>query len=460
MRERKRKKVIFFIFPVMGDDDPKISASAMGFSGDRAPGPFQEYADTAPGPRWRAWKVDLELYLKRNKIVGEDRETWMLSLGGPDIQALNLNLPQCSADEAKGKDKYDQLVLRLDSYFLPKTIFIWEHVKFRNMAQKPNERIDSFIVRLRQQGANCKYGDKLDILILDQLVAKARLKEVRDRLTEKDYTLSEAQVLAASLEMKEAQEKEARANQIERSDEINRISSRSWRGSPQPSRDLCCFACGGSGHWKGSNRCPARDKKCNRCENVGHYEKVCRTRKRRHNEGKLPNSHKGPTVKKEKRSNERTANWIETEEEEDCYNVFCFEGGSADIECLLAEVPVKMLIDSGADVNIINYELWGKICQKRGKIWDAKAGSGGKSLKAYGSEKPLEVKGNFMTKIKIGQREVDAHVYVVDGGRRALLCRRSAQELGVLKLGLEINKIGAEFNKIKGKNVQESYGMI
>jgi hypothetical protein len=78
---------------------------------------------------------------------------------------------------------------------------VLEHAKFRDMEQGPNERMDSFVVRLREAGANCNYGYKLEVVIIDRIVAKCRLKSVRDRLKEKDFTLQEIQAIAASLEM-------------------------------------------------------------------------------------------------------------------------------------------------------------------------------------------------------------------------------------------------------------------
>jgi hypothetical protein len=173
----------------MIENDAGSSGSGTMSNGGRYPGRFQEYADSNPGRRWKNWKEDFELFAKRCKISIDDLSTWMLSLGGDDIQKLNRNLPECTDEEKKNRGQYEQLVYRLDRYFLPKTVYILEHLKFRAMIQKPNERIDFYIVRLREQGSNCHYGDKLEIVIMEQIVTHARLKTVRDRLTEKDFTL-------------------------------------------------------------------------------------------------------------------------------------------------------------------------------------------------------------------------------------------------------------------------------
>jgi hypothetical protein len=125
----------------------------------RGPGPFREYLDTAPGPRWITWKRSFELMMKANRISGGDRAVWMLAQGGIDIQRLNEFLPE-ETEGVEGKDEYDRLVARLDKYFKPRVVYALEHQKFRAMEQAPNERMDSFVVRLREQGANCNYGDK------------------------------------------------------------------------------------------------------------------------------------------------------------------------------------------------------------------------------------------------------------------------------------------------------------
>ncbi len=232
--------------------------------------------------------------------------------------------------------------------------------------------------------------------------------------------MKEAQEKTDDSEKKLASQAVIEANQVEAE---SRYEAKKKHNLDDDSR---CFACGWTSHRKGSEKCLAKNRKCNRCGKIGHFEKRCHSSKRKAIENDV--KEKAPPGKKTKTKNE--ANWI-VADDEDPYNVFCFEGNEADIECVLAEVPIEMLIDSGADVNIINYDHWEEIREKRGKVWNAIAGNGGKVLKAYGTSNSLNVKGTFMTAIKIGGKEVEARVFVVEGGQRALLSRGTAKELGV-----------------------------
>jgi hypothetical protein len=132
------------------------------------------------------------------------------------------------------------------------------------------------------------------------------------------------------------------------------------------------------------------------------------------------------------------------------YKVFCLTERTGDIYCDIGGIKFKMLIDSGADVDVISYSQWQRIKDEGGLIWDAVAGSSGSALKGYGLGNHIQYEGSFMTRLKIGQQEISARIFVAKNGDRALLSRPSAIGLRVLKLGPEINAVSAEFNKIKG----------
>jgi hypothetical protein len=272
-----------------------------------------------------------------------------LAHGGPDIQRLDEYLPKVAGAEAEKLAEYDKLVLRLDQYFRPKVLYVLEHTKFREMEQGPNERMDSFVVRLREQGANCNYGDKLEIVMVDQIVAKAKMKYVRDRIREKDYSLQGIQAIAASLELQEQSDKPCEANQMER------------KFSTFEDRRIC-YSCGRKGHISTSDKCPAKYQSCRKCKIVGHFERQCR-------KGKRFSSQPDSNMIKKRKYNEEKAHLVEfEEEEEDPYNVFWIGNTGADIQCHIGGVPIKMLTDSGADLNILGYSDWENLKAKKFKF--------------------------------------------------------------------------------------------
>lgn len=422
---------------------------------NRGPGAFKEYLDGSPGPRWKTWKRDFELIMKANKIEGNDRAVWLLALGGPDIQRLNEFLPKENEKVTTGdgayvlvetaKGEYERLIDRLDTYFLPKVLFVLQRAKFRELEQSPHERIDSFILRLREQGTHCNYGEKLDIMIIDQILEKSRSEKLKSRLREKDYELVEVQALAAALELQESDGGVSKINRVE-------FKGSSHYGGDRTKRNdnRTCYNCGRKGHISTSDICPAKGRKCHKCGGIGHFEKQCRKRKPTDSE-----SHKYP--KKMKAENEvnsisvqHTSNSsVNVQPRPDIYEIFFSGESGADIDCILGGVQYKMLIDSGADLNIIGYDQWLGLKKDNVKIWNPVAGSNGKILKAYATEKPMEIIGSFMANVQVGSKEVSAQFFVVKNGNRALLSRTTSQELGILKLGYQVNNL-SQFNKIKG----------
>uniref|UniRef100_A0AAG5DPP8 Uncharacterized protein n=1 Tax=Anopheles atroparvus TaxID=41427 RepID=A0AAG5DPP8_ANOAO len=109
-----------------------------------------------------------------------------------------------------------------------------------------------------------------------------------------------------------------------------------------------------------------------------------------------------------------------------------------------------MLIDSGADANLINSEMWNKLKEKKVEVVSSTKGSS-KILRAYGSQSPLKIIGAFVADIAVGHQRIQAESLVVDGGQRCLPGDKTAKQLGGLKVGMNINNVqGCPFPKIIG----------
>lgn len=426
----------------MGEDAPKAAAS---FVLDyRGPGAFKEYLDTSPGPRWELWKRDFELIMEANGIVGAARRVWLLAQGGPDIQRLNTFLPPYEGSNSATIDDYEKLVARLDLYFKPKVLYVLERAKFRAIEQNPNERIDSFLMRLREQGSRCNFGNCLEIMIIDQIISKCRSEKLKEKLKEKDFTLARAHTIAVSLEL-QGGSKEVTVNWVD--------SKKKWK---QHTANVvqACYSCGRAGHISTSERCPAKGKRCRKCNSVGHFENCCRKRKQpdeeAKNEAKKPRYGKVNAVQEDKpRPRYEKVNAVQ-EGKQDIYQLFYSGTGREDIKCEIGGALCGVLIDSGADLNIMGYEQWEALKEKKFNIWDVAAGNGGKVLRGYASNVPMEIKGFFTTSVLFKSKQITAQFFVVMGGNCVILGRESSEKLGVLKIGDNVNAISEVFGKIKG----------
>lgn len=390
---------------------------------------FIEHVDNNPGPRWTGYLREFEQLMKAYKITGDDKVEWLLHFGGADIQKLNLYLPN---ETIEGESEYRKLIDRLDGYFKKKILYVLERSKLRTMEPRMNERIDSFVIRLREQGDACNYDDKVEIMIIDQIISTCKSTRIKERLCEKDWSLNEIISIVSLMELNE-NEKKANMN----STEINFTSKQTDTRT--------CFACGRKGHIASSSQCPANGKRCNRCKEIGHFEIKCRQKKR---------------FEPDKRNNESRkrkyqAHLIEDEDKEEVKKSYVFnviqkeKKTNAEVDCIVGGVPLTMMIDSGADCNIIGKHNWSTLKFKQVNIWNDKPGTDGKEIYGYGSKRSLPILGNFITNIEIQGKTTIAKFYVVDMDTRALLSRETAIKLDVLKIGLQVNTITKIFPKMK-----------
>jgi hypothetical protein len=211
-----------------------------------------------------------------------------------------------------------------------------------------------------------------------------------------------------------------------------------------------CYSCGFKGHVSSSDKCPAKTKRCFRCNEIGHFEAKCRKKKRKSDR----DSPERKRFKSEVR--EKRVNLVEFEDDDLAMEVFCLEdrGSSskaAHITCKVGGVDMTLLIDSGADMNLMGKLYWTELKRQGCKFSDLTAGNSGRIIKTYGSSQPMDIMCSFMADVKIQSKCVQARFYVAENSGRAILGRESAIALGVLRLGVEVNQVTKELGKIKGQ---------
>ena len=98
-----------------------------------------------------------------------------------------------------------------------------------------------------------------------------------------------------------------------------------------------------------------------------------------------------------------------------------------------------ILIDSGATVNLIDEDAWSKVQKRNKSIMLQKSTS---RIYPYGSDKPLELKGQFTTTLESKTRFMPAVIQVAKGKAGNLLNCHTACELGLIRL--HVNHIDNE----------------
>ncbi|XP_055634002.1 uncharacterized protein K02A2.6-like [Toxorhynchites rutilus septentrionalis] len=344
----------------------------------------------------------------------------------------------------------------------------YERYVFRQMAQKPSERLSDFTLRLRIQAKRCDFlPNVLEEMIIDQITEKGNSDTLRMEILKRDVR-SLNEIIALGTAMSESKVKSMQMTNkghAYREEVMVQSVKQQRRGNfVYPSRTpvmnrgvlMTCHACGHPGHLKASKWCPAIGIKCNRCHQNGHYAKFCskfnqpqnqeplHRHKRSFYEAGRTDWHNPPA----KRIRTVTESNVDCQEDANIFyamgrNVFHFRIGG---------VIVPMTIDSGADANIIPVHIWQQLKRVDVQAYDWSR-QPDRILKAYASSEPLKVKGMFNAEIEAGDNTTKAKFYVVEGGKQCLLGEETARELQVLKIGFNVGAIDQspkEFPKVKG----------
>lgn len=430
---------------------------------------------------WKSWKSTLEIYFDAYDITDQRKmRAQLLHFGGRQLQSVFGNLPDVDKLPVVSTKAnwYDIAVSKLDEYFEPGRQYILERCRLRKIRQEKGERFAHFVLRIRQQLADCgfeKYNANvrevlMEIFAIDVIVEGCASQELRRRILQKDVKLNEAEELGAMMEGVEQQvidlsslngkeqipEKVFQVNAREIVDRVPKVFNRKF----QHNRQITCFNCGTKGHLATSAECKARNQACRRCNKLGHFEAVCRKR----SASRIVPSRHGSKINKIRFVENTEQNAIvrskdqNTETNHKSYYCFYFGNESNILVCTVGGVALEMLVDSGSDVNLIHSSAWEKLKQQGIKVRQMEKGCS-QVIKGYGSNVPLRILGSFHTDIEIQRKCEFAKFFVVDEGQRCILGDATAKALGVLKIGVEVNQLGKaeqsiRFGKIEDVQVQ------
>lgn len=445
---------------------------------------------------WESWKWSLECYFEAYGIFDQKmKRAKLLHLGGVELQRIFRSLP----DHAKmplvtlEPRVYDLAIELLDAYFQAGRQDVIERRKLRKIKQEQSERFSHFVIRLRQQALNCgfeKYSVEVseilkEIYLIDVVVENCRSDELRKAILKRDRTLKEIEEIAATIEDTDQQLKDLKeTSNTAREASVYKVGRTERRASPDKrfkrnesrsgreqgveiarkrpvnqrsavpnDTEATCFSCGQQGHVSTSRYCPARGRVCRRCQQLNHFESVCRTWKRKHDSVAVGKQRRVYNIEHQSEPREKSNEEPDdTEEHEKVYYAFYGGNESNVLNGTIGGIPVNMLIDSGADANLVRLETWEMMKNKKVHVLKSSKGSS-RVLKGYGNDKPLDVVGTFEAEVSIGSRTTFAEFFVVKGGQKDILGDTTAKALGVLKVGIEVNSINTDrkpFSMIKG----------
>lgn len=447
------------------------------------PSPFEFATDGNCGFDWKIWLRGFEIYAQANKVSDPtDKLNWMLHYAGTKVQNVFYALPETeesgnenaastkvisSGPRASGywivePDCFEKAVLKLNRFFEPKQNISYERHLFRQLKQNTNERIDMFLMRLREQAERCDFGDQLDGNIRDQITSGCASDILRRKMLERgDEPLAKLIQMAQTIELVHKQQMSfgrspatlTDSNRMEaKESEICKIETRRRfglnRNAVNRNFEGECGRCGLKGHKSVDDKCPAKGKTCNHCGRKDHFARKCfvkgkqtakttANRKRPNDSGNFDEPH-GKVKRESIQMMDAQATDQSKGVEDEYEDLFCIESKAVSnkIWCSIGGIDVQAIVDSGSRYNVIDRASWIELKAKniqtihRQKEVDV-------NFRAYGGH-PLKLLGMIKAIVRTPQKQMEADFYVADEFGKVLLGFDTAVALGVLSIGTEM----------------------
>ena len=372
-------------------------------------GPFKPESDSLQSYIERA-----KIYFAANEIQDEKQAIVFLSELGERTYAVlrNLVAPDLPQDKS-----LDEIVTALSSHYEPKPIVIAQRFHFHRRNQLPTESITEFVAELRRLSIHCSFGANLDEALRDRLVCGLRSENIQKRLlTIADLTFKNALDTALSMEAADSN-----ANALHGRDAV--VHSLHKARMPNKPREhngksqvQLCYRCGRNNH--SPSQCKFIDATCNECGKKGHIAPACRSKK--------PSNKRWSSSPRRKRNiqahyveqeqNEKEAD--ETKQEDLHLFTIGTKSRNQPIECemLIEGVPIKMTVDTGAEVSLISEEtkkiLLPQVSLKKSNV----------VLRTY-TEQKLTVLGEIQVQVEHRKQKQQMPLIVVKGEGPTLLGR-------------------------------------
>ena len=309
--------------------------------------------------RWTTWKNEFELYVTASGITDPtQKRALLLHLAGPRVRDIFNN--SISADVRGGEKDYDKVMDSLSEHF--------KHRKNASMARqtflaaKPlaGETINNFITRLQKLAEHCDYEAERDNQVRDRAISFIKDRNLKAKLyREEALTLSKLMEIVSQYHDKEALI-------LTPEGQVNNIAV-------SPRQVGKCWRCDKVGHYAKECR-RSRDHKCGKCGKIGHFELCCKTKQnkectpnrstsqfRGNTRGKPNNVRRGAKAQGQNVALQVAEETMDgNHANSDDFYVFIAGNieGQNTVEMLIEDKPVNVIIDSGANCNLMSEEVF------------------------------------------------------------------------------------------------------
>ena len=362
--------------------------------------------------RWKNWNADFDMFIIASGIIDPKRKrALLLYQAGPRIREIFKQIPDTGND-----DDYEKAKDKLREHFEPQKNRRYEVYRFRKATQESQETLDQFHTRLRSLAETCEFAD-VEFEIEQQIIIGGTSSKIRkNALRDPNYDLK-----AMLLEGRRDEQSTFQAKEIEGKEEhfaeANKLKS--------TSKQKKCHQCGGP--FPHDKVCPAKGKDCLKCGKKNHFANKCRSKGNRQqvqqNKGRKPILHPLDHDTPSQHS-----------DEDYLYGIHHEHTKSPQINVKVCGHSFKMVVDTGATINVIDQETFAKMGNVKLQSTQTKAF-------AYDCTKPVQFSGKFNAAIETKKRFTVATLYVVKGSNNSgnLMSLSTAKDLGLISL--HINQV-------------------
>lgn len=385
--------------------------------------------------RWNRWVSRLRDNVFVAYEITDDlrKRALLLTLGGEELNDIYDAIPGVERNRREphadhpDDTHFARTVAALTAHFNPRRNVEYQKYMFRKMKQGDDKAM-VFYGRLRQAADACGFDDR-HMEIKSQLITGARNEKVTKKgLAEPDATLDQLLNLMKTLEVTEEQNRLIHRPE----EEINRVEKRPMQHrqnrKPKSKPDSNnCRNCGRKWpHDGGQQACPARGKECRKCGKSNHFAKFCKSQ--------VQETKDRSDRPRRKPLHQVSANDSQSETE----YVYSINGvGLPYTTVHIQDTEVRVLIDSGASINIIDESSFNHLKTKP-QLHKSKA-----HIVAYGAQEAVQCLGTFSCRVRIGNAHTQAQFYVTRGSDGNLLGCETARALKAIT----INQVRIELEK-------------
>lgn len=239
--------------------------------------PFNHETD-----QWRIYKGRLAQFFNTIGLIDEERKkSALLNYVGASTYRLLFDL--CSPIDP-GAKTYKDLCDMMEEHFTPPVVIFRERKEFYVTTRRSDESVQDWLVRIRAIASNCRFGDRLDALLLDKFIT-GQSGRGYDRLCEGDetITLKRATELSLKYDKKPSAEKKS-------SEEVNFVRKKHHPSSSESTKNNMASnhrngnnssnskfpSSSSSSPASSANKSIAAGRKCDHCGYTSHLSDQCR----------------------------------------------------------------------------------------------------------------------------------------------------------------------------------------